>query len=149
MNKELSMKKIAGFLVIFAAVGGLFAQELKFDGYLNSGLGFVVTDQQTEDPDDSSKSKAVDPYLTAYGADAGAPGYRFRLNGAYTNADSNVGARFRFQSQSATLVTPDTDLGLSFAIPYAYGWVKLLDGVIRRRIHTQEPAYAGEPLGRF
>jgi hypothetical protein len=131
-------------------VGGLFAQELKFDGSVNSGLGLIVTDQQTTDPENPTKSKAVDPYITAYGVDAQSPGYQFRLNGVYTNADGNAGARFRFQSKYAalsvperivkgttetgndpfTVTVPGTELGLSFAIPYAYGWVKFLDGVI-------------------
>jgi hypothetical protein len=109
------MKKAGVFAVLAAAgmvvAGGLFAQELKFDGYVNSGVGLVITDQED-----------VDPYLTAFGVDSWQYGYRFRLNGAYTNEAGNAGARFRFQSQAVT--------GSFFSIPYAYGWVKLLGDVV-------------------
>jgi hypothetical protein len=120
--KEMSMKRIVAFLMVLTAGWGLLAQELKFDGYLNSGLGVVATDQA-----------GVDPYVTAFGVDSWQPGYRFRLNGAYTNGAANAGVRFRFQSQAAllkaTVSTVSVD-GLSFSLPYLYGWIKLFDGVI-------------------
>jgi hypothetical protein len=113
------MKRIVTFLLVLAAGTGLFAQELKFDGYFNSGLGAVTTDRK------DASGKKIDPYLTAFGVDAWQPGYRFRLNGAYTNEAANAGVRFRFQSQAVDL----GGSGLSLSFPYIYGWVKLLDGV--------------------
>ncbi|MDR0877496.1 MAG: hypothetical protein LBN21_05545, partial [Treponema sp.] len=105
------MKKILGVLLLLAAAGVLFAQEFKWNGYVNSGLGLVATDKN-----------GVDNYLTAYGNDSWQYGYRLRLDGAYTNADANAGANFRIQSQA----TRDAFI----SIPYAYGWVKFLgDGV--------------------
>jgi hypothetical protein len=119
MYKEKSMKRMVMFLLVLAAGIGLFAQELNFDGYFNSGLGVVTTDRK------DSNNEKIDPYLTAFGVDAGQAAYRFRLNGAYTNEAGNAGVKFRFQSQTAEL----GETGLSFSIPYAYGWVKLLDGI--------------------
>ncbi|MDR0315856.1 MAG: hypothetical protein LBH97_03035, partial [Treponema sp.] len=103
------MRKIFGFTVVLLltiAVSGLWAQELKFDGYLNSGIGIVSSDREDDDP-----------ILKAFGVDSESNGYRFRLNGSYTNEAKNAGARFRLQSQR--------NLALSgyFSIPYAYGWV--------------------------
>ncbi|MDR2181230.1 MAG: hypothetical protein LBN92_00960, partial [Treponema sp.] len=103
------MKKVLLVSIFIAVVGaGLFAQEFKWDGYINSGFGFVSTNE-----------KDVDPYLTAFGVDSGQFGYRFRLNGSFTNADGNSGAKFRFQSQ----VTSNQLISL----PYLYGWMKPVD----------------------
>ncbi|AEF80059.1 hypothetical protein [Leadbettera azotonutricia] len=112
------MKKIFGFIMVLTAIGliaggGLFAQELKFDGYVNSGLGLVITDQ-TE--------TAKYPYITAFGVDSNQYGYRFRLNGAYTNEAGNAGAKFRFQSQARS--------DIFFTIPYAFLWTKFADNVV-------------------
>jgi len=136
------MKKFFVFsallLVMSAAV---FAQELKFDGYLNSGLGIVANDNED-----------IDPYLKAFGVDGESNGYRFRLNGSYTNEAKNVGARFRLQSQRnlqiggnkitvpVTIKDPAGGADLTgsvdvtvpntygyFSLPYAYGWVSFLD----------------------
>jgi hypothetical protein len=106
------MKKSVVFLLVLTAGTALFAQEFKWSGYFNSGLGLLVTDQG-----------GVHPYLRAYGVDAGQNGYRFRLNGALTTAGGAAGLNFRFQSQ-ATLA--DGYLSL----PFAYGWVKALDEVL-------------------
>ncbi|MDR1507774.1 MAG: hypothetical protein LBI67_11800 [Treponema sp.] len=103
------MKKILFTALFIAALGaGLFAQELKWSGYFNTGLGFVFTDVDN-----------ADPYITAFGVDSGQFGYRFRLNGAYTNADANAGVRFRIQSQAQG--------NQSFSLPYLYGWFKPLE----------------------
>ncbi|MDR2767708.1 MAG: hypothetical protein LBB82_05210 [Treponema sp.] len=103
------MKKVLLISIFITVVGaGLFAQEFKWDGYVNSGFGYVYTNEED-----------VDPYLTAFGVDSGQFGYRFRLNGSYTNADSSAGAKFRFQSQ----VGSNQVIGF----PYVYGWIKPLD----------------------
>ncbi|MDR2404137.1 MAG: hypothetical protein LBD78_08920 [Spirochaetaceae bacterium] len=102
-----------------AMTGGLFAQELKFDGYVNSGLGIVSTDKKVVDGDGT---KTADSQVYAFGVNSEQPGYRFRLNGSYTNSDGNAGAKFRFQAQSKF------DLG-AFSLPYAYGWVSFLNSI--------------------
>jgi hypothetical protein len=108
-------------VLVLAAAGGLFAQELKFDGYFNSGLGVVSTNTKVPDgagPD----TKTADTRVVPFGVDSEQAGYRFRLNGSYTNADGNAGAKFRFQAQSKF------DLG-AFSLPYAYGWVSFLNKI--------------------
>jgi hypothetical protein len=102
------VKKTLLILMCVAVGAGLFAQELKWTGYFNTGIGAVFTN--VED---------ADPYLTAFGVDSGQFGYRFRLNGAYTNADSDAGVRFRIQSQAVS--------NQVFSLPYVYGWFKPLD----------------------
>jgi hypothetical protein len=109
------MKKTATILILALIAGMAFAQELKFDGYVNSGLGLVITDRNIQDGADTKKA---DPYIAAYGVDSEQTLFRFRLNGSYTNADGNAGAKFRFQAQSNTQ-TP--------IFPYAFGWVKFFD----------------------
>ncbi|MCL2068013.1 MAG: hypothetical protein FWG99_11200 [Treponema sp.] len=107
------MKKFFFAAMLIAVVSGaVFAQELKFDGYLNSGLGIIATDE-----------KDADPLIKAFGNDSEQNGYRFRLNGSYTNEDGNAGARFRFQSQARL------DQAGYFSLPYAYGWVKFLNNI--------------------
>jgi len=105
----MNNRKIFGLalvvLLLMAAAGGLSAQELKFDGYLNSGLGVVV---------DNSDN---DAYIKAFGVDSESNGYRFRLNGSYTNEAKNVGVRLRLQGQRRI------DLSGFLSMPYAYGWV--------------------------
>ena len=94
------------FVAVFAVTLG-FAQELKLDGYINSGLGLrAISDKNTY------------PDIRVFGVDSEQPGGRFRLNGSYSNADKNVGANFRLQLQGANTATGA--LGPS----YAYGWVK-------------------------
>ena len=107
------MKKLIVIFVLVAVLtSAIYAQELKFDGYVNTGLGVVATG------DDD-----VDMFLKPFGADAEQNGYRFRLNGSYANEDKNAGVRFRFQSQSRL------DQAGYFSIPYAYGWVNFMDNV--------------------
>jgi len=109
------MKK---FLVLAALVlitsTAVFAQELKFDGYLNSGLGVVTNDREGDDP-----------YFKAFGVDSESNGYRFRLNGSFTNEAKNAGARFRLQGQR--------NLSLAsgyLSMPYLYGWLGFLENKI-------------------
>jgi hypothetical protein len=115
------MKKAMLGVLILAAAGGLFAQELKFDAYLNSGLGIVSTDTKVPN-NDGSGTKTADTRITAFGVDSEQGGYRFRLNGSYTNAEKNAGAKFRLQAQS------NFSLG-AFSLPYAYGWVSFLNNI--------------------
>jgi len=101
----------AALLLSTVFMGGLRAQELKFDGYVNSGLGVVSSDIEDSDP-----------ILKAYGIDSEQNGYRFRLNGSWQNEAGDAGAKFRFQAQSTTASG-------YFSLPYAYGWVKFIDEV--------------------
>jgi hypothetical protein len=94
----------------------------KSAGYeIDQTLGTIVPVAAVTAVDAVYKSQAVKPYLTAFGVDSWQPGYRLRLDGAYTNKNGNAGAKIRFQSQATTRNF--------FSIPYAYGWVKFLDNV--------------------
>jgi len=109
-----SRKLLGGLAVLvlsFIGLGGLRAQELKFDGYVNSGLGVVSTDIEDSDT-----------IVKAYGVDSEQNGYRFRLNAAYQNETANAGVRFRFQSQA-------TSARGYFTIPYVYGWIKFVNDI--------------------
>jgi len=110
MNKKIF--GLALLLLLMAAAGGLWAQDLKFDGYLNSGLGVVTDDNEDNDA-----------YVKAFGVDSESNGYRFRLNGSYTN-EANAGARLRLQGQRRI------DVSGYLSMPYAYGWVGFFDNVI-------------------
>ena len=107
------MKKfIVISLLTVVMASAMYAQELKFDGYVNIGLGVVATGEED-----------TDMFLKPFGVDSEQNGYRFRLNGSYTNEDKNAGVRFRFQSQSRL------DQAGYFSLPYAYGWVNFLDSI--------------------
>jgi hypothetical protein len=107
--------KTAIALILILIAGTVFAQELKFDGYVNTGLGLIVTDRKIQD---GTNTKAADPYIASRGVDSEQTMLRFRLNGSYTNADGNAGAKFRFQAQSGQQ---------NPIFPYAFGWVKFFD----------------------
>jgi hypothetical protein len=115
------MKKVF-IAALLVSAGGLFAQELKFDGYFNSGLGVVSTDTIVPD---GAGAKPADTAIRAFGVDSESPGWRFRLNGSYTNEAKTLGARFRFQSQR---VLNGNNAGM-FSLPYAYGWFSFLDNI--------------------
>jgi hypothetical protein len=113
------MKKVLVLFLILAVAGGLFAQDVKFSGYVNSGLGFIMTDESK-----------VKPAIRPFGADSEMWGYRFRLNGAVTGKEGNTGVNFRLQSQARIDAgTPNTSGEGYLTLPYMYGWVKLLDGM--------------------
>jgi hypothetical protein len=133
------MKKFRFITVLMAAgviaASGLFAQELKFDGYFNSGIGLIISDRK------DAEDEAVDPKFKVLGVDSEQWGYRFRLNGSYANSDNNAGFKFRIQSQSrtdtsasATIDGTTVTLAVNpigvFGLPYAYGWVSFLDNKI-------------------
>jgi hypothetical protein len=108
------MKKLTVIAVCIALMSGvLYAQELKFDGYINSGLGFVTNDNEDSDP-----------YVKAFGVDSESNGFRFRLNGVYTNESKNAGARFRLQAQRRI------DQSGYFSVPFVYGWASFLENKI-------------------
>ncbi|MDR2966308.1 MAG: hypothetical protein LBU88_11120 [Treponema sp.] len=142
------MKKylIIAILTVFIT-GSVFAQNITLDGYINSGLGLIITD-----------SKSHEPQIRAFGVDSESQGYRFRLNGSTQNEERTIGARFRLQGQrnltfpSSVNITGsgsvldsngdpvaggdyvDVNGTATFtntygylSMPYLYGWVNLLD----------------------
>jgi len=115
----MKSNKIFGFttalLFVMFVTTGLYAQDLKFDGYLNSGLGIVTNDNEDIDPY---------PYFKAFGVDSESNGFRFRLNGSFTNEAKNAGARFRLQGQRRL------DQTGYLSMPYLYGWVGFLQNKI-------------------
>ena len=113
--KEFVMKRF--FCVVLVAVFATalcFAQELKFDGYLNSGIGLWMSNEEDND----------DPQLMIYGVDSERFFGRFRLNGAYANADQTAGANFRLQVQGTG---SRTEFGNIPTLAFGYGWIKLAD----------------------
>jgi hypothetical protein len=113
------MKKIMCALILVITTGTVFAQ-LALDGYINSGLGLVITDRQVDNGEGGTKN--ADPYVVAFGVDSWQWAYRFRFNGSYTNEAKTAGAKFRFQSQGiSTSTTP------IISTPIALGWVSFLD----------------------
>jgi hypothetical protein len=104
------------------AASGVFAQEIKFDGYVNTGLGIISTDAKVLDGE-GPDTKTADIKVVPFGVDSGQSGYRFRLNGSYTSEDGNSGAKFRLQAQSKFTAG-------ALSIPYAYGWGSFLNKVL-------------------
>jgi len=87
------MKKITGVaLLMILTSTAIFAQNLTFGGYFNSGLGLVTAGDE-------------DPFLKTFGVDSDSNGYRFRLNASYQNEAKNAGFRFRLQSQRTLAFT--------------------------------------------
>ena len=113
----MSSKKIfilaAALLAAMFVTGSLWAQELKFDGYLNSGLGIVVDNNEDHDP-----------YVKPFGVDSESNGFRLRLNGSYTNEAKNAGVKFRLQAQRRM------DQAGYLSMPYLYGWAGFLENKI-------------------
>jgi len=109
------MKRIFCIVLIaaFAATFG-FSQELRLSGYMNSGLGLWMSNEEDND----------DPQLMVYGVDSERFMGRFRLNGSYINEAQTGGADFRLQLQGTGAVT---DSGSGAILSFAYGWVRLLD----------------------
>ena len=110
------MRKLIVIALLFAVfAGAVYAQDLKLDGYFNSGIGIVIDNNEDNDA-----------YFKALGVDSESNGYRFRLNGSYTNEAKNAGIRFRFQSQR-NISAANTGY---FSLAYAYGWVNFFDDKI-------------------
>jgi hypothetical protein len=121
------MRKL-GITAALLAVGvviasGAFAQEIKFDGYVNTGIGILSTDAKVAD---GTGSKTADIKVVPFGVDSEQAGYRFRLNGSYVGEDGNSGAKFRLQAQSKI----GDAAGAPLSIPYAYGWGSFLNKVL-------------------
>jgi len=102
----------AALILVTSAV--VFAQELKFDGYLNSGFGFVSNDREGDGP-------SVGSFFKTFGVDSESSGFRLRLNGSFTNEAKNAGVRFRLQSQRRI------DRSGYLSLPYLYGWMSFFD----------------------
>ncbi|MDR2135057.1 MAG: hypothetical protein LBO76_00405, partial [Treponema sp.] len=108
------MKKLGIVAALLAAgvvvASGLFAQEVKFNGYVNSGFGVVM----------STEEDAPDPYVAAYGVNSWNP-YRIYLDGSYTNEEGNAGALIRLRAGG----------GFNFiTLPIAYGWFSAFDKLL-------------------
>ena len=101
--------------VISVAVTG-FSQELKFDGYLNSGLGWWM-----------SNHDGTDSKLVVYGVDSERAIGRFRLNGAFTNAGSSAGVNFRIQAQGSGTAKGGSQAGNAMSLAFGYAWIKPFD----------------------
>jgi hypothetical protein len=114
------MRKVLALLFLVAGAS-LFAQDLKFDGYFNSGVGLISSDRKEMR---GGEEETVNPKFKAMGVDSEQWGYRFRLNGSFTNKDGNAGFKFRLQSQSRT------DKNGWIGLPYAYGWVSFFDKML-------------------
>jgi len=129
------MKKITGVaLLMILTSTAIFAQNLTFGGYLNSGLGLVTAGDE-------------DPFIKTFGVDSDSNGYRFRLNASYQNEAKNAGFRFRLQSQrtlaftsagtaaaGSTVGTNDHTHSVSvsgnnmyFSAPYIYGFANFFE----------------------
>jgi hypothetical protein len=110
------MKKLGIVAVLFVAgaaiaVSGLFAQELKFNGYVNAGLGVVA----------SGEEDAPDPFFAAAGVDSSNDSFRIRLDAAYANGAGNAGAALRLQASG----------GYNFiSFPVAYGWFSAFNAIL-------------------
>jgi hypothetical protein len=121
---------------------GLFAQEIKFDGYVNTGLGVVH----------SSEDNAPAPFIAAAGVDSMQNAFRIRLNATYTNEAGNAGALLRLQASGGYN---------HLTIPVAYGWFSVFNSILTVKggivddgvFHTPGAAYLaldqGEGLGAF
>lgn len=109
----VSVKKILCVFLAFGAAAFGFSQELKFDGYVNSGLGLAVTSKED-----------TDPQVMAYGLNSARNIGRFRLNGAFTNADKTAGVHFRLQVQGKGIKDEPANLP---SLAFGYGWFKPLD----------------------
>ncbi len=106
------MKKAIALLLALALVGGaVFAQELKFSGYLDTGV--AVFDDGTNDPT-----------IGLWGDDSGTTS-RFNLQAAYTNENVGATARLRMQNDLA-----DGSAGNLF-VNRAFAWATMLDGKVK------------------
>jgi hypothetical protein len=116
------MKKAIALLLALALVGGaVFAQELKFTGYLDTGV--AVFDDGVNDPT-----------LGLWGDDSGTS-TRFNLQAAVTN--ENVGATVRLRMQNIDTGSPATSTLVEISdhskvfVNRAYAWATMLDGKVK------------------
>lgn len=135
------MKKAIALLLALALVGGaVFAQELKFSGYLDTGI--AIFDDGTNDPT-----------LGLWGDDSGTT-TRFNLQAAYTN--NNVGATARLRMQNIDTGTPSSaaaaDHHSTVFINRAFAWATVLDGKVKTvvgKLGDYTWASFGNDIGTF
>jgi hypothetical protein len=113
------MKKL-GILAVLLAAGvcvasGLFAQEIKFDGYVNTGLGVIYS---SEDKPENTP----DMFIGSAGVDSWNNAFRIRLHANYTNEAGNAGAFLRLSAAGGNNY---------LALPAAYGWFSAFDNMLR------------------
>jgi hypothetical protein len=112
------MKKLWIAAVLLAAgafaASGLFAQEIKFDGYVDTSLGVVYSSEEKAEG-------AEDFFIAANASDAITPGFQFRLNAAYNNEAGNAGAYLRLQAAGGYN---------NVTIPVAYGWFTAFNNIL-------------------
>ena len=102
------------FLTVVLVTAFGFSQELKFDGYLNSGFGWWVSNKDGEDA-----------LFEVYGVDSERNIGRFRLNGAFTNEKGTGGLNFRIQAQhNGTTTEGNSAAANAFSMAYGYAWIK-------------------------
>jgi hypothetical protein len=109
------MKKLGIIATLLAAgvvvASGLFAQDIKFGGYVNSGLGLVI----------SNEGDAPDPFIVAQTVDSWNSSFRIYLDANYTNANGNAGANLRLRASA----------GHNFlSVPIGYGWFKAFNDIL-------------------
>jgi hypothetical protein len=103
------MKKLLIILLVLAAAGGLFAQELKWSGGVSTGLGLSSDETQK---------------VEIFNDDSWEGNLGF-LKAEYTN--ENVGAAVRIQGGFTAENKPD------FGLHHAMVWVNLLDDIVHVR----------------
>ena len=102
------------FLTIVSVTTFCFTQELKFDGYLNSGFGWWISDKDGEDT-----------LFQIYGVDSERNIGRFRLNGAFTNEKATGGLNFRIQAQhNGTTTESNIAAANALSLAFGYAWIK-------------------------
>lgn len=125
------MKRFFCVLLVACTIAALgFAQEFKFSGYMNYGLGVESSTEK-----DANGDKPLTRIRTA-GVDSEQIGGRFRLNGSYTNEPKTAGADLRLQLQgNGPVLNPDNTANgganrnntYNLGLAYAYGWIKPFD----------------------
>lgn len=117
------MKKAIVLLLALAVLGSAaFAQELKFSGYLDTGVAIFDTG-------------ANNPKVGLWGDDSGTT-TRLNFQGAYTN--ENVGATFRLRMQNIDNGTPYTTTNpgdhSNVFVNRAFVWANLFDNMAKIQV---------------
>jgi hypothetical protein len=110
----VAMKKAFGLFLILAVAGWGFAQELRFNGSISSGLWAVLSQDSVEDPVVRLQTTQDDLL-----------GYRVELLGTYKGEEENSGLAFRLRAQD-DLQFPAYNNGF-----YAYAWFTALDDKLK------------------
>jgi hypothetical protein len=113
------MKKAIALLLALALVGGaVFAQELKFSGYLDTGVAVFVANAD------------ADPVLGLWGDDSG-QNTRFNLQAAVTNGNVGATARLRAQGNVGKTDATATSTNATVFVNRAFAWATMLDGKVK------------------